>query len=117
MTTTCTHIDVLQVQEVEYDAVPLPDDWRTQSPLDGAGEDGAEAHRHRGDADPLLLGQAELHDLCWKEGGRARERLLGRRERLSGGMKMRQVRDEGNTREGKREKKSGRKNEKSEGVC
>lgn len=66
-TATCTHIDVLQVQEVKYDAVPLPDDRRTQSPLDGAGEDGAEAHRHRGDADPLLLGQAELHDLCWKE--------------------------------------------------
>lgn len=104
MTTTCTHIDVLQIQEVKYDAVPLPNDWRAQSPLDGAGEDGAEAHRHRGDADPLLLGQAELHHLCWKKRGRAREISLGKRERLSGGMKMRQVRDEGNNREGKRKK-------------
>lgn len=107
MTTTCTHIDVLQVQEVEYDAVPLPDDRRTQGPLDGAGEDGAEAHRHRGDADSLLLGQAELHDFCWKEGGGgAGGRLLRKRERLSRGMKTRQVRDEGNNREGENEKKN-----------
>lgn len=88
MTTTWTHVDVLQVQEVEDDAVPLPDDWRTQSPLDGAGEDGAEAHRHCGDADPLLLSQAELHDLCWKQDEQG-ERLLKReRENSVGGWKL-----------------------------
>lgn len=62
-----THVDVLQVQEVQDDAVPLPDDWRAQRPLDGTCEDGAETHRYRGDADPLLLRQAELHDLCDEE--------------------------------------------------
>lgn len=63
-----THVDVLKVQEVEDDAVPLPDDWRAQRPLDGAREDGAEAHCYRGDADPLVLCQAELHDLCDQKG-------------------------------------------------
>lgn len=62
-----THIDILQVQEVQDDAVPLPDDWRAQRPLDGASEDGAETHRYRGDADALVLRQAELHDLCDEE--------------------------------------------------
>lgn len=62
-----THVDVLQVQEVQDDAVPLPDDWWAQRPLDGAREDGAETHRYRRDADPLVLRQAELHDLCGEE--------------------------------------------------
>lgn len=61
---TFTHVDVLQVQEVQYDAVPLPDDGWAQRPLDGAGQDGAEAHGYRGDADPLVLRQAQLHNLC-----------------------------------------------------
>lgn len=62
-----THVDILQVQKVQDDAVPLPDDWRAQRPLDGAREDGAKAHRYRRDADQLVLRQAELHDLCDKE--------------------------------------------------
>lgn len=78
-----THVDVLQVQEVEDDAVPLPDDRRAQRPLDGASEDGAEPHRYHGDADPLVLRQAELHDLCgekWRE-NYERPAVTGRKKR------------------------------------
>lgn len=57
-TTTCTHIDILQVQKVKYDAIPLPDDWWAQRPLDGTGKDSTEAHCYRGVADLLVLCQA-----------------------------------------------------------
>lgn len=60
----CTHVNILQVQEVKYDAVPLPDDWRAQRTLDGTGKDGTEAHCYRGDTDPLVLCQAQLDNLC-----------------------------------------------------
>lgn len=59
-----TYIDVFQVKEVEDDAVALPDDGRPQRPADATRQDGAEAHRDGGDADPLLLGQCELDHLC-----------------------------------------------------
>lgn len=62
-----THINVFQIQEVKYDPVPLPYDWRAQRPLDSAGKDGTEAHRYRGDANPLILRQVQLHNLCWDE--------------------------------------------------
>lgn len=62
-----THVDILQVQEVQNDAVPFPDDWGAQRPLDGAREDGAETNGYRRDADLLVLCQAELHDLCVEE--------------------------------------------------
>lgn len=62
-----THIDILQVQKVQDNAVPFPDDWRAQRPLDGAREDSAETHRYRRNADLLVLRQAELHDLCDEE--------------------------------------------------
>lgn len=65
--TTCTHVDILQVQEVQYDAVPLPDDGWAQCPLDGTGKDGTEAHCYRGDANALVLRQAQLDNLCWNE--------------------------------------------------
>lgn len=66
-TALCTHIDIFQVQEVKYNAVSLPDDWRAQRPLDCAGKDGAEANRYCGDANLLVLRQAQLHNLCWTE--------------------------------------------------
>lgn len=66
-TASCTHVDIFQVQEVKYNAVSLPDDWRAQRPLDCAGKDGAEAHRYCGDTNPLVLRQAQLHNLCWTE--------------------------------------------------
>lgn len=56
-------IDVFQVKEVKDDAVALPDDGWPQRPADAARQDGAEAHCDGGDADPLLLGQAELDHL------------------------------------------------------
>jgi len=76
-----THVDVLQVQEVQHHAVPLPDDGRAQRPLDGAGEDGAEAHRYRGDADRLVLRQAQLDHLCEGERERERERMEANKRR------------------------------------
>ena len=66
-TTKCTHVDILQVQKVKYDAVPLPDDWRAQRPLDGTRKDGTKSHCYRGDADPLVLCQAQLDNLCQNE--------------------------------------------------
>lgn len=66
-TATCTHIDILQIQEVQYDAVSLPDDRRAQRPLDSTGKHGTEAHGHSGDADLLVLRQAQLHNLCWNK--------------------------------------------------
>ena len=61
---TYTHVDILQVQEVQDDAVPLPDDWWTQRPLDGTRKDRTKAHCYRRDTDPLVLRQAQLDNLC-----------------------------------------------------
>lgn len=71
--TVWTHVDVLQVQEVQDDAVPLPDDGRAQRSLDGAGEDGAEAHRYGRGADSLILRQAQLHNFCWFEANQSEQ--------------------------------------------
>lgn len=107
-----THIDVLQVQEVQDDAIPLPDDWRAKRPLDGAREDGAETHRYRRDADPLVLRQAELHDLCdgkWRENY---ERRRGNGPWLPGPKKKKKV---GNV--VKMEIKGVRRHHKSKRLC
>lgn len=65
-----TYVDVLQVEEVEDDAVAFPDDGRPQRPADAAGQHGAEANGDGGHSDPLLLRQAQLNHLCRRQKNR-----------------------------------------------
>lgn len=77
---TCTHVDILQVQKVKYDAVSLPDDGWAQRPLDGACKDSAETHCYCRDTNLLVLRQAQLHNLCWNESMRETD-YCGSRDR------------------------------------
>lgn len=48
--------------------VPLPQYRRPPLACDGAGQHGALAHRHRLDADFLVVGKREQVHVCWREG-------------------------------------------------